>query len=119
MTISPTTLTVIEGDATGVSYTVVLTSQPAGDVTVAISGHSGTDLSISGTTLSGDNELTFTTANWGTAQTVTVKAAEDDDAVTDADVTLTTPSAARTTRPTTPLSTRASPSPSPTTTPTG
>ena len=78
----------IEGDATGVSYTVVLTSQPAGDVTVAISGHSGTDLSISGTTLSGDNELTFTTANWGTAQTVTVKAAEDDDAVTDADVTL-------------------------------
>ena len=89
VTISPTTLTVIEGDATGVSYTVVLTSQPAGDVTVAISGHSGTDLSISGTTLSGDNELTFTTANWGTAQTVTVKAAEDDDAVTDADVTLT------------------------------
>ena len=89
VTISPTTLTVTEGDATGVSYTVVLTSQPAGDVTVAISGHSGTDLSISGTTLSGDNELTFTTANWGTAQTVTVKAAEDDDAVTDADVTLT------------------------------
>ena len=88
VTISPTTLTVIEGDATGVSYTVVLTSQPAGDVTVAISGHSGTDLSIAGTTLSGDNELTFTTANWGTAQTVTVKAAEDEDAVTDADVTL-------------------------------
>ena len=89
VTISPTTLTVTEGDATGVSYTVVLTSQPAGDVTVAISGHSGTDLSISGTTLSGDDELTFTTANWSTAQTVTVKAAEDDDAVTDADVTLT------------------------------
>ena len=89
VTISPTTLTVTEGDATGVSYTVVLTSQPAGDVTVAISGHSGTDLSISGTTLSGDNELTFTTENWGTAQTVTVKAAEDEDAVTDADVTLT------------------------------
>ena len=89
VTISPTTLTVTEGDATGVSYTVVLTSQPAGDVTVAISGHANTDLSISGTTLSGDNELTFTTANWGTAQTVTVKAAEDDDAVTDADVTLT------------------------------
>ena len=88
VTISPTTLTVTEGDAAGASYTVVLTSQPAGDVTVAISGHSGTDLSISGTTLSGDDELTFTTANWGTAQTVTVKAAEDGDAVTDADVTL-------------------------------
>ena len=88
VTISPTTLTVTEGDATGVSYTVVLTSQPAGDVTVTVSGHSGTDLSISGTTLSGDDELTFTTANWSTAQTVTVKAAEDDDAVTDADVSL-------------------------------
>ena len=56
---------------------------------MTVSGHSGTDLSISGTTLSGDNELTFTTANWATVQTVTVKAAEDDDAVTDADVTLT------------------------------
>ena len=89
VTISPTTLTVAEGDATGLSYTVVLTSQPAGDVTVAISGHASTDLTLSGTTLSGDNELTFTTANWGTAQTVTVKAAEDEDAVTDADVTLT------------------------------
>ena len=88
MTISPTTLTVTEGDSTGVDYTVVLTSQPARDVTVSISGHSGTDLTLSGTTLSSDNKLTFTTANWGTAQTVTVKAAEDDDGVTDADVTL-------------------------------
>ena len=88
VTISPTTLTVTEGDATGVSYAVVLNSQPAGDVTVTVSGHSGTDLTLSGTTLSGDNELTFTTENWGTAQTVTVKADEDGDAVTDADVTL-------------------------------
>ncbi|WP_419553084.1 Calx-beta domain-containing protein [Candidatus Poriferisodalis sp.] len=89
VTISPTTLTVAEGDATGVSYTVVLNSQPAGDVTVTISGHDETDLSIASAGLSADDELTFTTANWGTAQTVTVKAAEDDDAVTDADVTLT------------------------------
>ena len=88
VTIDPTSLTVTEGDATGVSYTVALTSQPAGDVTVTISGHSGTDLTLSGTGLSEDGELTFTTANWGTAQTVTVKAAEDDDAVTDTDVTL-------------------------------
>ena len=88
VTISPTTLTVAEGNATGVDYTVVLTSKPAGDVTIAISGHSGTDLTLSGTTLSNDNKLTFTTANWGTAQTVTVKAAEDDDGVADADVSL-------------------------------
>ena len=88
VTINPTTLTVTEGDATGVEYTVVLTSKPAGDVTVTVSGHSGTDLSISGTSLSNDGKLTFTTDNWATAQTVTVKAAEDDDGVTDTDVTL-------------------------------
>ena len=88
VTINPTSLTVTEGDATGVSYTVVLISQPAGDVTIAISGHSGTDLTLSGTGLSNDGELTFTTENWGTAQTVKVKAAEDDDATTDPDVTL-------------------------------
>ena len=88
VTIDPTDLTVTEGDATGLSYTVKLTSQPAGDVTVTISGHSGTDLTLSGTGLNTDNQLTFTTANWSAAQTVTVKAAEDGDAVTDADVTL-------------------------------
>ena len=88
ITLSPTTLTVTEGDVSGVSYSVVLTSQPAGDVTIAISGHSGTDLILSGTTLSNDGELTFTTGNWSTAQTVTVKAAEDGDAVADDDVTL-------------------------------
>ena len=88
VSINPTSLTVTEGDAAGASYTVVLTSQPAGDVTVTISGHSGTDLTLSGTGLSNDNELTFTTDNWGTVQTVKVTAAEDNDAVTDADVTL-------------------------------
>ena len=85
--ITPSTLTVNEGDATGSSYTVKLTTQPAGDVTVTVSGHSGTDLTVSGTTLT-NNVLTFTDQNWGTVQTVTVKAAEDDDATTDPDVTL-------------------------------
>ena len=88
VTIDPTSLTVTEGDAAGASYTVVLTSQPAGDVTIAISGHAGTDLTLSGTSLSNDEELTFTTENWGTAQTVKAVAAEDADAVADADVTL-------------------------------
>ena len=32
MSIDPTELTVIEGDATGASYTVVLTTQPSADV---------------------------------------------------------------------------------------
>ena len=86
--INPKTLTVNEGDAAGASYTVALTSQPAGDVTVTVSGHSGTDLTLSGTGLSEDGELTFTTENWGTVQTVKVVAGEDDDATTDPDVTL-------------------------------
>ena len=65
---------------------MVLTSQPAGDVTVTVSGHAGTDLTLAG--LNPDGQLTFTSANWNTDQTVTVTAAEDADAVTDADVTL-------------------------------
>ena len=85
--VNPSTLTVTEGgDA---SYTVALSSQPAADVTVAITGHSGTDLSLSGTSLSSNDTLTFTTANWNAAQTVTVSAGGDDDAVADAAVALT------------------------------
>ena len=84
--ISETALTVAEGDANGVSYSVKLTSEPAGDVTVTVGGHSGTDVGLSG--LDGNSKLTFTTVNWGVAQTVTVTAAEDDDAVTDAAVAL-------------------------------
>ena len=77
--LSPTSLTVTEGDETGVSYTVKLSTQPSDTVTVTIGGHSGTDLSVSGTTLS-SNTLTFTTSNWNTAQMVTVKAGHDGNA---------------------------------------
>ena len=86
--LSKTDLAVTEGDAAGTSYTVALATQPSGEVTVTISGHAGTDLSLSGPTLS-SNMLTFTTETWNTAQTVTVTAAEDDDGVTDAVATLT------------------------------
>ena len=75
-----TSLTVDE-NMTG-NYTVVLDSEPTGDVTVMVNGASG-DVSVS------PSSLTFTTMNWSTAQTVTVTAADDDDAVPDADVTLT------------------------------
>ena len=78
--LSESALTLTEGDDTGVSYTVKLSTQPSDTVTVTIGGHSGTDLSISGTTLSNTNTLTFTASNWDTAQTVTVKAGEDDNA---------------------------------------
>ena len=67
---------------------MVLTSKPAGDVTVTISGHSGTDLTVASAGLNEDGALTFTADNWATVQTVTVKASEDDDGVTDADVSL-------------------------------
>ena len=77
LVLSEESLAVTEGDATGVGYTVKLATQPSDTVTVAISGHDGADLTLSGTTLT-NNQLTFTTTNWGTAQTVTVKAGGDD-----------------------------------------
>ena len=80
--LSETDLTVTEGDATGVLYTVRLATRPSDSVTVSITGHDGTDLSLSGTTLS-SNMLTFTVDNWNTAQTVTVKAGQDNDGAND------------------------------------
>ena len=80
--LSETGLTVTEGDATGVRYTVALATEPSGSVSVSITGQAGTDLSLSGTTLSSDM-LTFTVDNWDTAQTVTVKAGEDNDGAND------------------------------------
>ena len=78
--LSDANLIVEEGDATGVSYSVKLASQPTANVTVTISGHSGTDLILSGTTLNASRQLTFTTANWNTAQTVAIQADQDEDA---------------------------------------
>ena len=78
--LSPTGLTVGEGDTS--SYTVKLATQPTATVTVTISGYVGTDLTLSGTTLTND-ALTFTTTSWDTAQTVTVVAAHDLDSAND------------------------------------
>ena len=52
-------------------------------MTVTISGHEGSDITLS------VDSLTFTAANWDTPQTVTVNAAEDADAAQDETVTLT------------------------------
>ena len=79
LVLSEESLAVTEGDATGVGYTVKLATQPSDTVIVTISGHEGADLTLSGTTLT-NNQLTFTTTNWGTAQTVTVKPGDDDNA---------------------------------------
>ena len=75
--LSETGLAVTEGCAAGSSYTVRLATQPSGSVSVAITGHAGTDLTPDKTT------LPFTVDNWNAAQTVTVKAGEDNDASDD------------------------------------
>ena len=59
------------------SYTVRLATQPTAQVTVTITGHSGTDLTLD------ETSLTFTTTNWSTAQTVRVTAGQDDDTADD------------------------------------
>ncbi len=79
VTVTPTALTVAEGSSA--AYTVVLDAEPSGDVTVTVGGASG-DVTVE------PASLTFTTTNWDTAQTVTVRAARDED-TTDDTATLT------------------------------
>ena len=75
VTVTPTVLTVDEGGSD--SYDVVLTSQPTGDVTVAITAPANTDITVS--TADSTAELTFTASDWDTSlQSVTVSAAADD-----------------------------------------
>ena len=80
VSVSVETLTVAEGE-TG-EYTVALNTEPAGEVTVKVIVPEETDLTAS------PSALTFTTRNWSTAQTVTVSADQDDDAVADSAITL-------------------------------
>ena len=75
VTVSETVLDIDEGNVG--TYTVVLTSAPTGSVTVTPSQDSGdADVTVS-------DALTFTAMNWNVAQTVTVSAAQDTDAVDD------------------------------------
>ena len=76
VTVSDTELEIDEdADET---YTVVLTSEPTGNVTVTPSLETGSssDVTVSGA-------LTFTPSDWDTAQTVTVSAGPDTDALND------------------------------------
>ena len=75
VTVTPTSLTVDEGGTD--TYTVVLDTQPTGDVMVDI-GSDNTDVTVS------SSSLTFTTLNWSAEQTVTVTAGQDADAADDA-----------------------------------
>ena len=73
VTVSETVRNIGEGSSE--TYTIVLASQPAADVIVTINDPSNTDV-----TANPDN-LTFTSSDWSSAQTVTVSAAQDADAV--------------------------------------
>ena len=79
--VSPTALTVLEGGRG--SYVVVLESEPEGEVTVTATAPAGTDVTVS------PASLTFTADTWNEPREVTVRAAEDADAVADAEVTVT------------------------------
>ena len=78
--VDPVSLQVTEG-TTG-SYGVVLAAEPSDSVTVTASIQGVTDVSVS------PSVLTFATTDWDAPQTVTVEAAEDADAVSDAAVTI-------------------------------
>ena len=73
--VTPTLLIVSEGRS--LTYSVVLTSEPAGPVTVtpSVNGSAGVTLDVS--------SLKFTASNWDSVQTVTVSAAQDTDEVND------------------------------------
>ena len=75
VTVTPSTLAFDEG--TSDSYTVVLDTQPAGDVIIDVTPNfyssSPSTVSIS------ETMLTFTADNWASPQTVTITALEDSD----------------------------------------
>ncbi len=79
--VSPTTLTITEGESD--RYSVVLSSQPSASVEVAIvTNLSGTDVSVD------ETSLTFTRNNWSVAQEIEVTVAVDADALADTRVIL-------------------------------
>ena len=83
VTISRTSLTVDEGGRA--TYTVALATQPTGTATVRAASDNGEVTVQSGSQAAAQSlSLTFSASNYNTAQTVTVLAAEDDDADQDA-----------------------------------
>jgi len=72
ITVTPTSgLTTTEAGGAA-TFTVVLDSQPTADVTIGLSSSDTTEGTVSPTS------LTFTSANWNVAQTVTLTGADDD-----------------------------------------
>ena len=77
VTLGKMELIVTEGRSA--TYTVELDSEPTADVTVTITGHAGTDLTLTPDTAM----LTFTPSTWDRTQTVTVAAGDDGDVLND------------------------------------
>ena len=72
LVLDPEEVTAAEGGTAG--YTVALSSEPTGNVSVSVTSDNA-DVTVSSPSL----PLTFTTSNWNEAQTVTVTAAVDGD----------------------------------------
>ncbi len=78
--VSPLTLDIDEGHSD--TYTLVLKAQPTDDVTVTINRVGSSDVSVD------DDSLVFTSSNWDTEQTVTVRTLHDPDHLDDDTATL-------------------------------
>ena len=74
-------LTVTIGEEEGATYTVALGLQPAGAVTVAVSGHEGTELSVTPVM------LVFTEGDWNLPQAVTATVSEEAEPGSEAELT--------------------------------
>ena len=71
LVLSAEALTVTVGEDEGATYTVALGLQPAGAVTVTVTGHEGTELSVTPVM------LVFTAADWNVPQAVTARVSEE------------------------------------------
>ncbi len=76
LTVTPLSVNVAEGEL-GEDVSIALTVAPTGNVTVRVSAQEELAQKVS---LS-DTSLTFTTSNWGTVQTVTITAQDDENIV--------------------------------------
>ena len=66
-----------DGTTTTDSYGIALRTEPTDSVTVTVTAGAGTRVNRSGGTEGASQTLTFTTANWNEAQTITVTGSED------------------------------------------
>jgi Leucine-rich repeat (LRR) protein len=71
LSLTPAAVTIVEGESE--DFTVVLSSQPTGNVTVTIVTRNGADISLDGSV------LIFTPSNWNQPQKVTIMADQDAD----------------------------------------